>query len=64
MRTPLESIRELEAIVTDLEKDLALLESATKVLIGLHLGEDLDIDASLSIRQRVKFITAAMVSIT
>jgi hypothetical protein len=64
MRTPLESVQEIQAIVTELEKDVADLELATKSLVGLHLGEALDVNASLGVRQRIKFITAAIVSIT
>lgn len=64
MTTPLDRAREIQAIVVELEKDVADLELATKSLVGLHLGEELDVDASLGVRQRIKFITAAIVNIT
>jgi hypothetical protein len=64
MRTNLEHLRELEVIVAELEKDVANLELAVAVLIGVQLGEALEIDASLSVRQRIKFITATIKDIT
>jgi hypothetical protein len=64
MTTPLDRAREIQAIVVELEKDVADLELATKSLIGVQFGEELEVDASLGIRQRVKFITAAIKDIT
>jgi hypothetical protein len=64
MTTPLDRAREIQAIVVELEKDITALELAVTALIGLHLGEELEVDASLGARQRVKFITAAIISIT
>jgi hypothetical protein len=64
MRTALDAAQELQAIVADLEKDLTALELAVTALIGIQFGDDLEIDASLSIRKRVKFITATIKDIT
>jgi hypothetical protein len=64
MNTPLSMAKEIQAIVIDLEKDVTALELATKALIGLHLGEDLEVDASLGVRQRIKFMTATIKDIT
>jgi hypothetical protein len=64
MFTNLARAKELQAIVVDLEKDVTALELATKALIGSHLGEDLEVDASLGVRQRIKFMTATIKDIT
>ena len=64
MRTALDAARELEAIVTDLEKDLTALELAVTAFIGVQFGDGLEVDTSLSIRQRVKYITATIKDIT
>jgi hypothetical protein len=64
MRTGLARAKEIEAAIDDLLNDITELETAAKALIGLHLGEELEVDASLGARQRVKFVTAAIISIT
>ena len=58
------SVNALEKIIIKLEADVAALETATVGLIAYQLGEVLEIDTEATIRERIKFITASIVSIT